>query len=56
MKKLARQRKRELREISPARLHVKSLPVRKLKDRPYNRLRKLRKRQKLRNVSRTQLK
>jgi hypothetical protein len=56
MKKLGRQRKRELREISPVRLHVKSLLAKRLKDRLYNRLRKLRKLQRPQNVSRTQLK
>jgi hypothetical protein len=47
MKKLVRQRKRELRKISPVRLHIKSLLAKRLKDRLYNRLRKLRKRQRL---------
>jgi hypothetical protein len=43
MKKLMRQRKRELHEISPVRLHVKNLLTKRLKDRLYNKLRKLRK-------------
>ena len=56
MKKLVRQRKRESREIWPVRLRVKSLPVKRLKDRLFERLKKLKKLLKLQNAGKTQAK